>query len=147
MKKCFKYILFALLPIMAVALSSCTDQSLLVRFNVKFAPETRIKDNIIYMVQGETLKILDVELTNLDKVKKANINKVLFDLNNMVFEYAETKPYSVELSSEGATLGEHILVVTCYFKTDGQDRIDTNMFVIYLVESEEQIPPTHKEIK
>jgi hypothetical protein len=111
MKKLF-YLIAMALPLVFFA-TSCDDDDDLpnVEMSVAFS-NCKIVDDVVFVVQGDTLTIDSVTVTNLEKGKAAAITSATYYWDAVRLGTAVVSPFRFQIAtSESTPLGEHLLQI------------------------------------
>lgn len=130
--------LFMMLP-----LTACHDDDDLpqVDFNLTISGAT-YSDGTIYVVQGETLEIESISVTNLEQGKAAAITAATYYWDGYCLGTTIMPPFGFEiLTNEETPVGRHSLEITSPLIAEGKS-IATSVLVysVQVVASEDDLP-------
>lgn len=115
MKKLVYAIMFAVLPVLAVSLASCNDDDDLP--NVKIGLEVEnatIVDGTIYVVQGDTLNVAGITVTNNEAGKNAGVTNVKYYIDGFFLGESFFAPFpAYNLTDVNTPVGSYDLGITC----------------------------------
>lgn len=142
MKKSFFYLLLlAALPILGF--TSCSDDDDLpnVDFSLEISGGVSV-DGVIYVVQGDTLSIDAVNVTNVDSDKSALITAATYYWDAFRLGISTLPPYGFEIvTGEGTSLGKHELAIECpVYAVDKSPAIANVFYPVQIVADEADIP-------
>ena len=140
-----KFLTF-LLPVIAMfALSSCHDDKDLpdVDFNFEIANGTRV-DGQLYVVQGDTLEIEAITVTNKEQGQGAMITSASYYWDYYYLGASIQPPYGFEIFvDENTPVGRHVLDVECpLYASDKEPATAVVSFDVQVVASADDIPQT-----
>lgn len=138
-----KYLILLLLLVPALALTSCHDDKDLpdVDFNFTFENAVNV-DGTLYVVQGETMEITDIQVVNKDEGKGALITAANYYWDYYYLGSNVEPPYGFAIATTDETpLGGHILEVESpLFAVDKEPAVSVVVFDVEVVASAEDIP-------
>ncbi len=114
--KRFAYaIMMAVLPVLAFSLASCSDDDDLPNVDVSINVENgSIVDGVIYVVQGDTLNIEGIKITNNEAGKGAAVTNVRYFVNGFYIGESLFAPYPAYNITDAETPeGSYSLGITC----------------------------------
>ncbi len=140
MKKLY-YLLLIALPVLCFA--SCDD-------NDKNLPDVEVSikvdggvsvDGVLYVVQGDTLNVKCVDVTNREQGKEALITSAAYTWDYTFLGVSVTPPFGVKIATDQISLGDHLLQITC--PVFAVDKTPAKLYMAYkvdIVESTDDIP-------
>lgn len=141
MKRLFKFL--AILPLLAFGFTSCNDDNDLpnvdITLNISGAESV---DGTIYLVQGDTLYIDAIDVTNNEPGKAAFISSATYYWDYVNLGTAVVPPYSFAIATnENTPVGRHLLQVEApVAAVDKELGIAVLTYVVEVVESADDIP-------
>lgn len=134
--------LFLLLLVPALAFMSCDDDKDLpnVKFTVAF--DNPVRDNTVYVVAGDTVKVTGVTVKNVDSDKAAAVTGVNYYLDGFFLGPSIFAPYPFVIPvSEDAEPGDHVLELEAsVVAVDKTPAFAVLGYDIEVVESADDIP-------
>lgn len=107
MKKLYYFLLMALPVIM---FASCDDKDNLPDVDVSITVDGGVSvDNVLYVVQGDVLKIESVNVTNRQAGKNAALGPVTYIWDGIPVGVSVEAPFGAEFNTENMAIGKHIL--------------------------------------
>lgn len=144
MKRFYKFLMWAVLPVMAMSFAACHDDDDLpnVSFKIVTDESNPVVDGTIYVVQGEDLTIDAIEVTNNETGKAAAITQANYYWDGALVYVSPFSPFGCELStSETTALGAHNLdITTTVLAVDKEIASAIIGYKVMVVESVEDIP-------
>ncbi len=141
MKKLF--ILLAIALPLAFAVTSCDDDDDLpnVELNLTFSGGQFV-DGSLFVVQGDTLSIDSVTVSNLEKNKAAAITSATYYWDGVCLGTSVVHPYAFKIATSDSTpLGEHLLQVeTPILAVDKSAAIGVVNYSVFVVADSLDIP-------
>ena len=143
MKKTLLY----LLPLVAMSagFAACDDDDDLpnVDFQVEFQDVT-LKDNVIYVVQGEPLTVKSVTVINNEKGKEAVVSGATYYWDYVPVGSTGIAPYTYTLlTTENTPIGRHELQIeTRVFAVDKSPAVAVMGYTVEVVADETDLPDT-----
>ena len=137
MKK-FLYLLFALPMLM---LSACHDDDNVpnVDLDIQFSGVT-VKDNVIYVVQGEPITVESVSLVNHTD-KKGTLGVVTYFWDYFRVGSQVVSPYTATFETTGDPVGNHVLSLDCgIYVEDYPVCFGVAQFKVKVVASADELP-------
>lgn len=115
MKKLFYSMLLAILPVMAFSLVSCSDDKDLPDVNIALDVENATMVNgTIYVVQGDTLNVTGIRVTNNDANKGAAVTNVKYYIDGYFIGESVFSPFpAYNLTDADTPVGKYDLGVSC----------------------------------
>lgn len=115
MKKIFYSILLAVLPVMAMSLVSCSDDSDLPDVNIALDVENgTMVDGTIYVVKGDTLNVTGINVTNNEAGKGAAVTNVRYYVDGYFIGESIFSPFPAYTITDAETpVGSYDLGVAC----------------------------------
>lgn len=134
--------LLAMIPLM-FAVSSCSDDNDLpnVEFNIQIEGGTYL-DGTLYVVQGNTLEIQSITVTNKEENKAAAIASAAYYWDGYYLGTNFIAPYGYEImTNEDTPLGNHVLQINSPLMAVGKE-LATSVIVydVKVVQTEEDMP-------
>lgn len=139
----FLAMMLAVLPIMAFALSSCTDDDDLPDVNISLEVEDGVvSDGVIYVVQADTIDIAGIKVVNNEANKGALVTNVNYYWDGYFYAPSVFYPFGMVFpTSPNTTLGNHSIDVTCtVLAADKSISTATLSFPVRVVASEADLP-------
>ncbi|MCM1316568.1 MAG: hypothetical protein NC241_00145 [Bacteroides sp.] len=144
MKLFYKFLLWSVVPMMALGFAACSDDDDLpdVSFKIVTDESNPVVDGTIYVVQGEDLTIDAIEVTNNDSGKAATITRANYFWDGALVYVSPFSPFGCELStSETTPVGMHNLEITCpVLAVDKEVATALIGYKVMVVESADDIP-------
>lgn len=139
MKK-YLYLLLLLLPLGMVSVS-CSDDDKLPDVSVQAKiSDGVVSDDVIYVVQGESLTIDGITLVN-NTGKDAAIGVVNYYLDGMYLGQSMVAPYGFELETDNLPIGKHLLTAEMpVYVVDYPICFGAFSFYVQIVEDASQLP-------
>lgn len=143
LKKFVYAIMMAIVPVLAFSLSSCSDDDDLPNVNVSLEVENgTIVDGTIYVVQGDTLNVEGIKITNNEAGKGAAVTNVKYFVDGFYIGESLFAPYpAYNITDIDTPKGSYSLGITCTVlavdKTVAQAVLN---YPIKVVASAEDIP-------
>lgn len=105
----------AILPIMALSLSSCHDDDDVPNVDISFSIDKgTVVDGTVYVVQGDTIGIGSINVVNNDAGKGAGVTNVNYYWDGMYYAPALFEPFAMVFpTSENTPVGQHTISATC----------------------------------
>ncbi len=115
MKKLFYSMLLAVLPVMAMSLASCSNDDDLPDVNIALDVENgTMVDGTIYVVQGDTLNVTGISVTNNEAGKNAAVTNVRYYVNGYFIGESLFSPFpAYTITDEETPVGSYDLGVAC----------------------------------
>ncbi len=115
MKKLFYSFLLAVLPVMAMSLTSCSNDDDLPNVNIALDIENgTMVDGTIYVVQGDTLNVTGITVTNNEAGKNAAVTNVRYYINGYFIGESLFSPFPADCITDANTpVGNYDLGVSC----------------------------------
>lgn len=115
MKKLFYSLLLAVLPVMAMSLASCSNDDDLPDVNIALDVENgTMVDGTIYVVQGDTLNVSGITVTNNEAGKGATLTNVRYYIDGYFYGESLYAPFpAYEITTESTPVGTYDLGVSC----------------------------------
>lgn len=115
MKKLFYSFLLAVLPVMAMSLASCSNEDDLPDVNIALDVENgTMVDGTIYVVQGDTLNVTGITVTNNEAGKAAAITNVRYYVDGYFIGESLFSPFPAYTVTDAETpAGSYDLGVAC----------------------------------
>lgn len=139
MKKLYYFLLMAL-PVLFFA--SCDDDNNLPDVKVSIQVDGGVSVNdILYVVQGDTLKVEDIKVINQEEGKNAMITSASYSWDYMFLGVSVTPPFGVKIPTDNVQPGKHLLQIEC--PLFAVDKSPANLYMaykVYVVESVDDIP-------
>ncbi|MCD8387597.1 MAG: hypothetical protein LUD17_12015 [Bacteroidales bacterium] len=141
MKKMF-YLLIAALPIMAIAFASCSNDDDLPNVDISLdVSEGTVVDDTIYVVQGDSLVISGITVTNNEEGKAATVTNVNYYWDGYFMGPSIFSPFGFAISTENVSVGIHTIGVTCtVLAVDKSIATAALSFPVRVVESTTDLP-------
>ncbi len=136
-----KKLLYLLVALPMIMLSACHDDDDLpnVDLDIQFSGVT-VKDDVIYVVQGEPITIESVSLIN-NTDKKGTLGVVSYYWDYIRVGSQVVAPYTATFETTGDPVGNHILSLDCgIYVEDYPVCFGAAQFKIKIVESEDDLP-------
>lgn len=111
MRKLAKYLLLAI-PAM-LAFTSCDDSGKelpQVIMNVNYSNASQV-NGILYVVQGDTLKVDSITLTKKPNTKNAAILRVGLGINGFLTDYTTIPPFAMQVPTESLDTGRYVMTI------------------------------------
>lgn len=139
MKRLYYLILLAL-PIVFAA--SCDDDNNLPDVDVSMSIDGAVNiDGTLYAVQGDTIKINGITVTNNEEGKSAIITSATYSWDYRVIGVSVTPPYGANIATNNVPLGAHLLQVECpLYAVDKSPSIMFFGYKVVVVPSADDIP-------
>ncbi|MBD5232803.1 MAG: hypothetical protein HDS65_01350 [Bacteroidales bacterium] len=139
-----KLLAAALIAIPALAFVSCSDDDKNlpdVDFNVEVENATKV-DGAVYVVQGETLTISGITVTNREEGKEAAITQAAYFWDGRYIGTSVFAPYGIEIPTSDTTpLGNHSLDIQApVLAVDKEVATAVIGLKVVVVESEDEVP-------
>lgn len=127
------------------AFTSCSDKDDLPNVDYTISIAGGVMDQAtgtIYVVQGDTLEIESLSVTNLDSNKEAAITGAEYYWDYNFIGNSPLPPYGFDIVvSDGVSLGEHLLTIrTGVVAVDKEPAVGIVNYTVQVVESEDQLP-------
>lgn len=132
------YLLFAL----PLFLASCSNDDELpeVKFTVDYSGAVSV-DNVLYVVQGDTLAIDEINVTPVDGTKPATIGAASYSWDYLFIGTSMTPPFGLELQTATLPVGNHILQFETTVFQEGKSIASAYFsYKVKIVESADDIP-------
>lgn len=115
MKKFFYSVLLAIMPVVALSLASCSNDDDLPDVSIDLQVENgTMVDGTIYVVQGDTLNVTGIYVTNNDAGKDAAITNVRYYVDGYFIGESPFSPYPAYCITDAETpVGNYDLGVAC----------------------------------
>ena len=143
MRRFFNCLAVAALFAGFAALSSCHDDNDLPDVDIALdVEEGTVVDGMIYVVQGDDIKIGGIKVTNADPCKNAAVTNVAYYWDGLFYAPAPLAPYPMTFStSETTPAGKHTIGVRCsVLAVDKELAEGLYTFPVRVVEDEDDIP-------
>lgn len=143
MKKLFYSILLAVLPVMAMSLVSCNDDNDLPDVNIALDVENATMVNgTIYVVQGDTLNVTGIRVTNNEAGKGAAVTNVKYYIDGYFIGESIFSPFpAYNITDADTPVGKYDLGVSCtVLAADKSIAAAALNYPFQVVESAEDIP-------
>ncbi|MDE5556059.1 MAG: hypothetical protein K2J10_12880 [Muribaculaceae bacterium] len=139
MKKLYYFLLLAL-PVMMFA--SCDDDNSLPSVDVSIQLDGGVSVNdIIYVVQGDTLSVESINVVNKEHGKNAIITSATYSWDYAFVGVSVTPPYGAEFITENMPIGQHLLQIECpVYAVDKSPAMMYMAYKVKIVESADDIP-------
>ncbi len=134
------YLLFAL-PLLGL-ISSCDDDKDLpdVTFSMDYSGASCV-DDVLYVVQGDTLYINALNVTPAEGTKKATLGLTTYYWDFSPFYSTITVPFSTAIATEGIEPGDHMLQVrTTIYQVDKEQAFGLFSYKVVIVPTDEDQP-------
>lgn len=116
-----KFLYLLLLPLMALAVTSCDndDKDLPnIKLSIEYSGATEA-DGDLFVEQGQTFNVDALIVTPNEGTKKATLGQTIYYLDGVPFYSTVVDPFAVEINTTGLDLGEHTLGVrTTVYQVD-----------------------------
>ncbi len=115
MKKWYYLLILAILPVMAAAFTSCDDDDDLPDVNISLTVDKgKVVDDVMYVVQGDTLQIASINVENNDNGKGAGITNVNYYWDGYYYAPSVFSPFGMTFpTSDQTPIGDHSIDITC----------------------------------
>ncbi|MDE6496694.1 MAG: hypothetical protein K2L30_10710 [Duncaniella sp.] len=140
MKK-FLYLLIALPALLLVSSCSDDDNDLPnVSFQISYSGAVDV-DDVLYVVQGDTLAIDAINVTPAEGTKPASLGATTYFWDYAPVASTITVPFSMDFDTEAVPVGRHLLQIrTSVFQVDKSVAFAEFAYKIMVVESADDIP-------
>lgn len=134
---------------MAFAFTSCDDESDLPDVTMSITVSDAVQNgDVIYVVQGDVLKVDGIEVTNNEAGKNAAITSATYYWDGVPQGVSILPPYGFDLITvkttdevEGTPLGNHQLVINCPLLAEDKEVATAVLaYTVTVVSSADEIP-------
>ena len=143
MRKLFYSMLAAVLPMMAISMASCNNDTDLPDVNITLdVTKGSVVGDTIYVAQGDTIDVAKVVVTNKEEGKEAAVANVTYYWDGYYYAPSVFAPFGMIFpTSESTPLGAHSIDITCnVLAVDKSLASAVVRFPVKVVASEEDIP-------
>lgn len=114
-KKWYVLLLAAVLPMLAASLVACDDDDDLPNVNIGIdVAQGTVVDDVIYVVQGDSIQIAAIDVVNNEEGKGAAVSNVTYYWDNIFYAPSVFSPFGMTFPiTENVPLGKHVIGVSC----------------------------------
>ena len=144
MKKLFYFMLVAVLPLLAISLTSCSNDDdlpqVVLSLDVLEDGNVVVSKGTVYAVAGAPIILNDVLVKN-QKPGEATINMATFLWDAKTYARKQNRPFNIEFEKDLVTKGNHTSGLDCQVLAEGYPfSWGYANFPVVVVESQEDLP-------
>ncbi len=122
MKKILKLLVLPLLVCLPMAtFVSCSDDDDLPDVSMSISvDDATVVDDVIYVVKGETLDVVSVNITNNEQGKNAMVTAAAYYFDGFRIGVVIIPPYGLKIPTKDVALGKHAMQIVCDVAAEGK---------------------------